>query len=436
MEVSASPNNNQESSVLLLAAVEVMKDENLDTQTVSQHSTDLKSETSLALPKLRSKIGNGSGTKNKKMKKPTTLPNETVEYLKAWMMSPEHIAHPYPTEIEKAKIMQDTGLELKQLTNWFVNNRKRYWKPRVEANLLKDVTPVVSSTAPLPASNGVPPLVSPRPEGSNTKLLMFEKNTDTTSTRTSKRKTTKAKSHMIESTMTEASVVGTPNSLLNSKGVHFVSGQNSVASISDGTTSCSDSDEERCVVKSTALPRTSESTIYETVDVHILRPSSSDAISDVSDVSILSNIPSERILKSYSNCSLVYKSNMESNSKSNLPRRDAEIFRLKKHYLSLFLEERNGSYFDNITESNDCFSLLPTTPEEYKKRKHEVHIIPSSINVDSEIISMASYTVSPRPKYRRQSIDVWKEACQTANNVYDNELPSLEEATRLFGYAN
>eukprot|EP00592_Proboscia_alata_P007866 CAMPEP_0194366282 /NCGR_PEP_ID=MMETSP0174-20130528/14307_1 /TAXON_ID=216777 /ORGANISM="Proboscia alata, Strain PI-D3" /LENGTH=557 /DNA_ID=CAMNT_0039141375 /DNA_START=373 /DNA_END=2046 /DNA_ORIENTATION=+ len=31
--------------------------------------------------------------------------------------------------------MADTGIELKQLTNWFVNNRKRFWKPRVEARL-------------------------------------------------------------------------------------------------------------------------------------------------------------------------------------------------------------------------------------------------------------------------------------------------------------
>jgi hypothetical protein len=51
------------------------------------------------------------------------------------MMSPEHIAHPYPTEKEKAEIMAATDIELKQLTNWFVNNRKRFWKPRVEARL-------------------------------------------------------------------------------------------------------------------------------------------------------------------------------------------------------------------------------------------------------------------------------------------------------------
>jgi hypothetical protein len=48
------------------------------------------------------------------------------------MLSPDHIEHPYPSEDEKIKIMKETGLELKQLTNWFVNNRKRYWRPKVD----------------------------------------------------------------------------------------------------------------------------------------------------------------------------------------------------------------------------------------------------------------------------------------------------------------
>ncbi|CAB9522598.1 Homeobox protein knotted-1-like [Seminavis robusta] len=61
------------------------------------------------------------------------LPPSTIEYLKAWMMSPQHIDHPYPTEQEKEKIMADTGIETKQLTNWFTNNRKRYWKPATGA---------------------------------------------------------------------------------------------------------------------------------------------------------------------------------------------------------------------------------------------------------------------------------------------------------------
>lgn len=48
-------------------------------------------------------------------------------------MSPDHINHPYPSEKEKARMVLETGIELKRLNNWFVNNRIRYWKPRMEA---------------------------------------------------------------------------------------------------------------------------------------------------------------------------------------------------------------------------------------------------------------------------------------------------------------
>ena len=93
-----------------------------------------------------------------KQRKTTSLPSKTVDYLKAWMMSPEHIAHPYPTEKEKAMIMADTGIELKQLTNWFVNNRKRYWKPRVEARLQQQAqVQRAAAAAAAVASNQSPP---------------------------------------------------------------------------------------------------------------------------------------------------------------------------------------------------------------------------------------------------------------------------------------
>jgi len=71
------------------------------------------------------------------------LPQDVADYLKAWMMSPDHISHPYPTEQEKEVIMADTGIGLKQLTNWFVNNRRRYWKPHMKAN----AEPMISSTS-------------------------------------------------------------------------------------------------------------------------------------------------------------------------------------------------------------------------------------------------------------------------------------------------
>jgi hypothetical protein len=62
-----------------------------------------------------------------------SLPGHVVEYLKNWLMSPEHINHPYPSEAEKAKMVEDTGIDMKRLNNWFVNNRIRFWKPRYEA---------------------------------------------------------------------------------------------------------------------------------------------------------------------------------------------------------------------------------------------------------------------------------------------------------------
>lgn len=57
------------------------------------------------------------------------LPARTVAILKKWMMSPEHIEHPYPSEEEKKELMKETGIDLKQLSNWFTNARKRVWKP-------------------------------------------------------------------------------------------------------------------------------------------------------------------------------------------------------------------------------------------------------------------------------------------------------------------
>jgi hypothetical protein len=43
---------------------------------------------------------------------------------------------------------------------------------------------------------------------------------------------------------------------------------------------------------------------------------------------------------------------------------------------------------------------------------------------------------TPRRKYRRVSFDLWKEACLSTQNGYDHTLPSLEEATQLFGFTN
>ncbi|GMH47016.1 hypothetical protein TrLO_g4251 [Triparma laevis f. longispina] len=54
---------------------------------------------------------------------------DTVEYhLKNWILSPEHFKNPYPTDQEKQDIMKETGIDSKELKNWFTNNRERFWK--------------------------------------------------------------------------------------------------------------------------------------------------------------------------------------------------------------------------------------------------------------------------------------------------------------------
>eukprot|EP00970_Alexandrium_tamarense_P015004 scaffold4566_cov103-Alexandrium_tamarense.AAC.1 len=90
---------------------------------------------------------------------PSRLPQETVDYLKAWMMSTKHINYPYPNEQEKAEIMAKTGIEPKQLTNWFVNNRKRYLKRREQ----QPTTNGASNPAPAQKTNTTQQLVSAAP---------------------------------------------------------------------------------------------------------------------------------------------------------------------------------------------------------------------------------------------------------------------------------
>ncbi|KAJ6372596.1 hypothetical protein OIU76_026997 [Salix suchowensis] len=53
------------------------------------------------------------------------LPGDTTSHLKAWWQT--HSKWPYPTEEDKARLVQETGLQLKQINNWFINQRKRNW---------------------------------------------------------------------------------------------------------------------------------------------------------------------------------------------------------------------------------------------------------------------------------------------------------------------
>ncbi|KAI8147467.1 homeobox KN domain-containing protein, partial [Fennellomyces sp. T-0311] len=51
------------------------------------------------------------------------LPKTVTAVLKQWLI--DHCQHPYPTEEEKIALRNKTGLTLNQISNWFINARRR-----------------------------------------------------------------------------------------------------------------------------------------------------------------------------------------------------------------------------------------------------------------------------------------------------------------------
>ncbi|XP_057962876.1 homeobox protein knotted-1-like 1 [Malania oleifera] len=62
-----------------------------------------------------------------KKRKKGKLPKDARTMLLNWWNT--HYRWPYPTEEEKMNLSEITGLDPKQINNWFINQRKRHWKP-------------------------------------------------------------------------------------------------------------------------------------------------------------------------------------------------------------------------------------------------------------------------------------------------------------------
>jgi hypothetical protein len=203
------------------------------------------------------------------------------------MMSPEHIAHPYPTEQEKAQIMVETGIELKQLTNWFVNNRKRYWKPRVEARQAQVATDPLVSPSKLDLKSNTAPHIA----------------LDMTTTQQPRR-------------VSVTSFDETNTYVVNSEALATFDRSGSPRAVSIGSdsmyesdnSSSSEMDDDFYTGDLVDEVDTEAQTVKrnEYVDVHILRPMGDDPIPTLEDVTILSDFPSNCIMRSYKNCIMSY----------------------------------------------------------------------------------------------------------------------------------
>lgn len=221
-------------------------------------------------------------------------------------MSPDHVAHPYPTEQEKAQIMSDTGIELKQLTNWFVNNRKRFWKPRVEARLQHQpqvqvvavVTPsttthLVSPGSERPACDAVQQL-APTPYFTLDMTLPVPIEQETP-----------AVPCVPVAPAVPSFPVGTgaissfPSALPRTVSDASSSGSDENGSEDDST------EEQENEVTDEYDESTGDIIRTESVDVHILRPLNGGTPS-IEDVTILSNVPASRVIRSYRNTMMAY----------------------------------------------------------------------------------------------------------------------------------
>ncbi|RFU78139.1 homeodomain-containing [Trichoderma arundinaceum] len=71
------------------------------------------------------------GGDTKQRKRRGNLPKETTDKLRTWFVA--HLTHPYPTEDEKQELMRQTGLQMNQISNWFINARRRQLPAMIHA---------------------------------------------------------------------------------------------------------------------------------------------------------------------------------------------------------------------------------------------------------------------------------------------------------------
>ncbi|KAI4295152.1 hypothetical protein MLD38_040587 [Melastoma candidum] len=69
-----------------------------------------------------------------KKRKKGKLPKEARQHLLDWWS--RHYKWPYPSESQKLALAETTGLDQKQINNWFINQRKRHWKPTEDMQLV------------------------------------------------------------------------------------------------------------------------------------------------------------------------------------------------------------------------------------------------------------------------------------------------------------
>ncbi|KAI5949593.1 CUP9 [Candida jiufengensis] len=90
---------------------------------LSLHQPQIIRSNSYPIERSHSQISSSSLKDNNKRKTRNNLPKEITYILLRWLN--DHLNHPYPNSFEKNQLMLSTGLNQQQLSNWFINARRR-----------------------------------------------------------------------------------------------------------------------------------------------------------------------------------------------------------------------------------------------------------------------------------------------------------------------
>jgi hypothetical protein len=60
------------------------------------------------------------------------LPKPVISLLRTWLINNKR--HPYPSEEVKRHLARQTGLTKSQISNWFINARRRILKEMIDVN--------------------------------------------------------------------------------------------------------------------------------------------------------------------------------------------------------------------------------------------------------------------------------------------------------------
>ncbi|MED6184766.1 Homeobox protein knotted-1-like let6 [Stylosanthes scabra] len=119
--------NESSSSLLLQNSVDMNNNNNNNSSNMETSQGEEERELKIQLLKKYSGYIGGLKKEFLKKKKNGKLPKEARQQLLEWWN--RHYKWPYPSESQKQALAESTGLDLKQINNWFINQRKRHWKP-------------------------------------------------------------------------------------------------------------------------------------------------------------------------------------------------------------------------------------------------------------------------------------------------------------------